>query len=99
MTSMHYIASESIVVKNRWYPSVVIVMPLYFIKKAVLTFCLDCFFCANAAVKKGYEYGRLYSRNIKLSAYASNIKPAIAAGCDPVPYRTRKSNLSTLLRY
>jgi len=29
----------------------------------------------------------------------SIIKPAIVAGCDPVPFRTRKSNLLSLLCY
>src|SRR4029078_3808203 len=99
MTTMHYIASENIVIKNWVYPSVVIVMLLFVIMKAVLLFVATIFLCTTAALKKGYEYGRLYRRNIKLSAYASNLKPAIAAGCDPVPDRTRKSNLSTLLRY
>ncbi len=35
----------------------------------------------------------------KLAFMKRNCKPVIAAGCDPVPFRTRKSNLSSLLCY
>jgi hypothetical protein len=36
---------------------------------------------------------------INLTPTTSSDKPVIAAGCDPVPFRTRKSNLSSLLCY